>query len=209
MPHGKFIVFEGLDGSGTSTQILMARDRLRKAGIKVETTAEPTKGPLGSVIRLALEKRISLDAQAFALAFAADRADHLRNLVNGMLKTLKMGRWVLCDRYALSSLAYQSMQGLPMRRIAELNRFATDADLTLFIDVDPATAARRVRLRSSHRDLFEDRAKLEKVRQNYRKAIKLRPFAKKIEWIESAGSPDEVFALVWHALAKHFPSLRD
>src|SRR5579864_7294663 len=108
--RGLFIVLEGLDGAGTTTQLVRLAERLRRAGERVVATAEPTDGPIGALIRQALRRRLvhrdgrALTDESLALLFAADRVDHVAGEIE---PALARGQHVLCDRYVLSSLAYQ------------------------------------------------------------------------------------------------------
>ena len=110
--HGKFVVYEGIDGSGTTTQAARLASYLRGRGVPVCETSEPTRGPFGAVIRQALEGRLEVDERALAVAFAADRYDHLFSTDRGIVDRLKAGTWVICDRYVLSSLVYQTANGM-------------------------------------------------------------------------------------------------
>jgi dTMP kinase len=104
--RGKFIVFEGLDGSGKTTQLKLLSKRLeeRSGEGSVFVTREPSDNPVGSLIRSALRGEISLEAGTIALLFAADRCEHLAGEI---IPNLERGRAVLCDRFYLSNLAYQ------------------------------------------------------------------------------------------------------
>ena len=104
--RGKFIVFEGTDGSGKSTQMKMAGKFLQGRGISCILTHEPTDSPFGALLRSCLTGRIDTDERAIAALFAADRLDHISNRVNGIVKHLEEGTTVLCDRFYLSSFAY-------------------------------------------------------------------------------------------------------
>jgi dTMP kinase len=110
--RGLFVVLEGLDGAGTTTQCTALAERLRQAGPEVLTTREPSDGPIGTQIRQALAGRLSLPdrlapltAPTLALLFAADRVDHAAAEVE---PALARGAVVLCDRDLLGSLAYQT-----------------------------------------------------------------------------------------------------
>lgn len=114
---GRFIVLEGLDGAGTTTQTERLASLLRSEGHDVVTTREPSDGPVGTMLRQALTGRLGLPQgrgplaqETLALLFAADRTDHLHARI---LPALEQGKVVLCDRYVLSSLAYQGAS-LPM-----------------------------------------------------------------------------------------------
>lgn len=88
---GNFIAFEGIDGSGKSTQIGLLAERLKKEGIRCYTTMEPTNGPIGSLIRQVMTGRIRMDNKAIAGLFAADRLDHLLNEVDGIAAKMEGG----------------------------------------------------------------------------------------------------------------------
>jgi len=154
--RGRFIVFEGLDGAGTTTQVARLASWLRERAIDVEVTKEPSNGPIGAVLRQAIEGRVALDPAAIALAFAADRADHLFNPVNGVVRSLEAGRWVVSDRYVLSSLAYQDDGTADPAWLREINARALEPDLTIFVDTPVEECRRRLAARSSHAELFDD-----------------------------------------------------
>ena len=140
------IVFEGLDGAGTSTQIRKLRDYLTSRDVPVEVTREPTNGPFGKEMRIVIDERVIVDPVSTALAFAADRSDHLFNQHNGIEKALASGRTMICDRYILSNIAYQSedVRGCMARTdrtatkhdayewLRTINRFVKTPDLTVF-----------------------------------------------------------------------------
>jgi dTMP kinase len=171
MRRGTFIVVEGLDGSGISTQIGRLRRWLAGRGITVELTKEPSPGPLGAVIRQAIEGRVALGEKVLALAFAADRLDHLENDVKGIRQHLDAGRWVICDRYVLSSLAYQGAADVDADWLLAINKFALEPDVTIFVETPAAVCAERIQLRSSSLELYHDVRQLEKVQQVYKKAL--------------------------------------
>jgi dTMP kinase len=158
--RGAFIVLEGIDGAGTTTQTNALREHFRQTGRKVFFTHEPSDGPVGMLIRLALQGRLvggnyathdeddssaggdaTFDPTALALLFAADRADHLAAQVK---PNLDAGRIVVCDRYLLSTLAYQG-QTNDDAWLLQINRPAIVPDLTLFLDLPPAEALERMR----------------------------------------------------------------
>jgi dTMP kinase len=168
---GRLIVIEGLDGAGTTTLAGRLVAALRHRGVEVELEAEPTRGPFGATLRQALEGRLALDPVAFALGFAADRADHIANPIRGITKTLDQGTWVVSDRYVASSIAYQASQGLDAAWLAAINRHARRPDLTVFVDTPVEECLRRSAARSGHADLFERRESLEAVLGVYHRLI--------------------------------------
>jgi dTMP kinase len=166
--EGKFIVFEGTDGSGLTTHASCLQKWLQStSGRRVHATKEPTGGPIGALIRLRLTGRLEVDDTTFALMFAADRMDHLRVDIE---PKLRQGEHVICDRYVLSTLAYQSLTLNPTW-ISEINAPARRPDLTIFIDVPTAVSLERIATERWNAELFETETTLTKVKQNYYKFI--------------------------------------
>lgn len=169
----RFIVLEGLDGSGITTQSESLRIWCEENNIPVHVTREPTEILAGSLIRAALKHRVQLSSEALALLFAADRLDHL---ANDILPKLEQGRSVISDRYYLSSFAYQSVD-LDLGWLRQLNVKCRRPDLTIFIDVPVEWALDRMRAdvwRSSERlELFEEPGRLAQVRERYLEIIPL------------------------------------
>jgi dTMP kinase len=162
---GAFICIEGLDGSGKTTQAKLLAKKLRKSYNAVYT-AEPSLGKIGTYIRercLYGKKRLSSAAEA--LLFAADRIEHVENEV---LPALNAKKLVISDRYLYSSLAYQGAAGLSLEWIEEINEHALKPDLAIFIDVDPKTAMRRLKLKKS---VMENMKTQQKVRGVYSKFV--------------------------------------
>ena len=160
-----FICIEGLDGCGKTTQAKLLAKKLRKSHNAVYT-AEPSRGKIGTFIRercLYGEKRLSSVIEA--LLFAADRIEHVENEV---LPALNQGKLVISDRYLYSSLAYQGAAGLSLEWIEKINEHALKPDLAIFIDVDPKTAMRRLKLKKS---VMENMETQQKVRDVYLKFV--------------------------------------
>lgn len=154
---GNFIAFEGIDGSGKSTQIGLLAERLKKEGVCCYTTMEPTNAPVGSLVRQVMTGRIRMDNKAIAALFAADRLDHLLNEVDGIASKIEEGTTVLTDRYYFSSYAYHSVD-VPMEwviRANEQSALILRPTVNLFIDVDPDTALERIARNRFHQELFE------------------------------------------------------
>ncbi len=172
--RGRFLVLEGLDGAGTTTQAAVLAARLRARGRRVHLTAEPSAGPVGRLLRRALRGTAGgrgrpLDQRALALLFAADRVDHLATEVEPRLAS---GVDVVSDRYALSSLAYQSAATGDLAWVEALNREAPAPDLTIFLEVRPAVALRRRYAASAEREIFEVPAFQRRVAAAYRRALR-------------------------------------
>ena len=137
-----FIVLEGIDGSGTTTQLRRLSALLEQRGVPVVTTAEPTSRPEGALIRRILKGELEADPGTVAYLFAADRHQHLYG-AGGIIAAANAGKIVLCDRYSPSSLAYQGMTcgpELPRR----LNGKFPAPGLTLFFRLAPEVAMARV-----------------------------------------------------------------
>ena len=187
--RGRFIVLEGLDGAGTTTQTQRLAHALREQGHHVVTTREPSDGPIGTLIRQALGGRLGLPNgdgplthATLALLFAADRTDHLAATVE---PAVAQGSIVLSDRYVLSSLAYQGVE-LPMAWVAEINQHAVAPDLTLFLQVPSAVGAKRRAIRGGRPELFEARRIQRKVEHGYELALQHRSPHENIERIDGS-----------------------
>ncbi|HSP80588.1 MAG TPA: dTMP kinase [Myxococcaceae bacterium] len=195
--RGRFIVLEGLDGAGTTTQVERLATALRAEGHAVLTTREPSDGPVGVMIRQALTGRLVLPRGAgplapetLALLFAADRTDHLKARV---LPALEEGQVVLCDRYVLSSLAYQGAS-LPMAWVEEINEYAMPADLTLFVGVAPEVAARRRAARGGPEELFEADEAQRRIARQYEAALRRRGKGERVVRLDGSQSVEAVTA---------------
>jgi len=211
--RGLFIVFEGLDGAGTTTQSALLAETLRGHGITVEVTAEPSAGPIGGLARAALDGRMHLDPAALALVFAADRLDHLLNPVNGIVDSLEKGHWVICDRYVLSSLAYQAAQMLDLEWLSAINSRAITPDVTVFIDTPPDVCMHRILSRSSRDELFHDRGYLRRVRSKYRSVLAKNQWLGELVTASGDLPPskvaDEIFTGLLNLLSTRFNPLVD
>jgi dTMP kinase len=163
--EGHFIVIEGIDGSGTTTQCSILAERLIERGLPAHTTREPSDGPVGALIRQILTGRVVVPGSygsrapnwaTMATLFASDRLDHLEAEVT---PNLADGVTVICDRYDYSSVAYQSVSSEGgddvVAWVRELNRRARRPDLTLVLDVDPKVAKERRVTRSGSPELYE------------------------------------------------------
>lgn len=166
--RGKFIVFEGTDGSGKSTQIKYLSRYLEGNGVPCYVTREPTESPFGALLRSCLSGRVETDEHTIAAMFAADRLDHIFNRVNGILKKLEEGTTVLCDRFYLSSFAYNGGM-VDTEWVITLNETARKAllpDLTIFIDLPTEEGMRRVS-RRGETDRYETFERQLKIREKY------------------------------------------
>ena len=166
--RGKFIVFEGADGSGKSTQLKQLFKYLKAKGIPCVSTREPTDSPFGALLRSCLTGRLETNEHTVAALFAADRLDHILNTHNGILKLLDEGITVLSDRFYLSSLAYNGGM-VESEWVYALNEPAMKAvrpDLTLFIDLSTEESFRRV-ARRGETERYETLEKQRLIRERY------------------------------------------
>ncbi len=145
-----FIVIEGIDGCGKGTQAKLLLKHLSDLGTDVLLTAEPTRGPLGKMIREHLSNPF-LDDEALALLFAADRIEHLEKEVRPALRS---GKIVISDRYVYSSVAYQG-QKVDMEWVGEINKYADRPDLVILLDISPSLGQKRMKERGGDPECFE------------------------------------------------------
>jgi dTMP kinase len=199
--RGKFITFEGIDGSGKSTQLRMLASELRLRGFDVLTTCEPGGTPLGRRLRETfLETEETVAPLAELLLFAADRAQHVNFLIKPALEN---GKIVVSDRYADATAAYQGAgRGFDKETIKQVIRLATGGlkpDLTLFFDLPVAVAVSRTTSRSNdgekkNRMDSETFEFYERVRASYLKIAAEEP--ERFRVVDASGSIDEVKAKV-------------
>lgn len=164
MARGTFIVLEGLDGSGISTQATYLETYLRKKGYRTLLTKEPTSGLIGGMIRAALKENWSTSFRSLQLLFCADRARHLEDEIE---PAIEKGKIVICDRYMFSTLAYGFAAGVDTHWLFNVNREFRQPDLTIFIDISPDISLSRIAKGREKRELFEKRESLGKVRKAY------------------------------------------
>ena len=161
-----FIAFEGLDGSGSSTQSRILAERLEKNGHPVLSTKEPTKDtPIGKIIREILQHKWEASPETLQLLFSADRAEHLRTKIQPAIKN---GQVVITDRYLFSTLAYGAMD-LSMSWLKSLNKYFPIPDIVFLFKLEPKECIKRIAGRGSAYELFEHAEKLEKIWKNYEK----------------------------------------
>lgn len=141
LEKGVLIVFEGIDGTGKSTQLELLADSLKQRGFSVVTTREPTEGVYGKKIRELYKKRNEVTPEEELQLFIEDRRDHVKNLI---LPSLQAKKVVLCDRYYLSTAAYQGVVGFDPLEIIEMNSFAPEPELALIFQAPPAISTGRI-----------------------------------------------------------------
>ncbi len=164
----RFIVFEGIDGAGTTTQVRLLAERCKREGIPVFTTGEPTENCIGKTIRQILKGEYRVHPSTMPLLFAADRNEHLYG-ERGILSYLEKGYWVFCDRYVFSSLAYQTIEN-DYQLVTELNDRFPLPGILFYLEVPPETGIDRIQNRET-KEIYEVLTFQEKVYQQYRRVL--------------------------------------
>lgn len=166
---GKLIVIEGIDGAGKTTFAKALYESLKKKEIDCILSCEPTSGPFGKKIKEFLKKK-NINPQKLRSAFLEDRLWHVENL---LLPALEKGKWIILDRYYLSTLAYQSSQGLPFKELLiENETIAPIPDLVIYLDLPLEIAFERINTRKERISIFEKKNFLIKVVEVYKKYLK-------------------------------------
>ena len=199
-----FIAFEGIDGSGKSTQVQLLSDNLKKAGHKVFSTCEPTDSPIGSVIRNIFNHRIEADHRTIAGLFVADRLDHLLNKTNGILKKLEDGFTVITDRYNFSSYAYQGVH-MDLDWVINANSLSAALirpDINIYIDIAPEISMKRLNNGRSLLELYETSENLKNVSMKYLEAFEKLKSEENV-FITNGDRPTETIATdIWNEVSK-------
>jgi len=196
------VVLEGGDGSGTSTQMGLLGERLarERPSLGFLPTAEPTGGPVGRLVRGALGNDPPLLPETLAALFAADRREHIL-APGGIRDRCRRGDLVVCDRYVLSSLAYQGLE-CGDRLPRTLNEGFPAPDLLLFLDVDAETAMARMSARPSL-EIFETLGFQRRVRDRFHSLLdEYRRAGFRAVTIDASRGPDEVARDVWRAVSE-------
>ena len=201
-----FIVFEGIDGSGKSTQVRLLGEWLSEQGHTVHSTLEPTNYRIGSILRRILTGKEQADEYTIAGLFVADRLDHIHHPEYGMLARLAAGEVVITDRYYYSSYAYHS-QFMSMDWVIQANSLAAEAlrpDLVIFLDLTAKQSMERIQ---ANREVIEHYEKLEnliQVRKNYLEAIEREGAKDNVVRIDAFRSVEEISHDIQAAVSKLF-----
>ncbi len=194
-----FVVFEGIDGTGTTTQLARLGRRLSLSGVPYRASCEPTPGPVGAMIRQALSGAYDALPETVARLFAADRGEHLYG-ADGIVERAGLGDIAVSDRYFFSSLAYQGLTCGP-ELPAALNAPFPLPELLLFFELDPLVAAERMASRAVL-DIYENIEFQKRVAAAYRDIIgSFEGLGMTIARIDASAGPDDVEAAVWSAVA--------
>lgn len=203
MDSPKFIVFEGIDGAGKTTQIKLLCSALESLGIKCKTTVEPTELPSGRLLRRALSGELKKTPIEMAEMFAADRVLHNTDPEEGISRMLADGYTVISDRYYYSSLAYQGA-ALGYDTVARLNLENKDIrrpDICIFLDLTPEKSLERIGGRGESKEIYENFDYLTRTRAMFFDVFeKLRQNGENIVVIDASGTVDEVAKAVLAAV---------
>ncbi|MEK9134870.1 MAG: dTMP kinase [Patescibacteria group bacterium] len=193
---GKFIVFEGPDGSGQSTQAALLKDFLIKQEYNVILTKEPTRdSEAGKQIRQILDTKITMESQKIQELFAQDRKEHLENLI---IPALKESKIVISDRYFFSTFAFGVSDGLDLEKLISLNNNFLYPDIVFELKVNPEICIQRIEKRGEGIKLFEKIDKLTKVWQVYETLSKR---FENVYIIDGEKTIEEVFSQVKNIIA--------
>lgn len=204
MRNNLFIAFEGIDGSGKSTQVQSLTQKLEAEGHKVYSTFEPTSSPIGKMIRGIFSHQMKADHYTIAGLFLADRMNHIMNEEDGLLKKLSEGYTVITDRYYFSSYAYHGAH-VPMNWVIESNAMCAELlrpDLTIYIDISPEVSMERLRKGRESLELFETLENQKKVHKKYAEAFEILKSEESIFTLDGNQSVDELAAEVWSEIQK-------
>jgi dTMP kinase len=192
---GFLIAFEGIDGTGKSTQIRLVEEKLLLKGHEVVCTREPTDGTYGRRIRQMFASRAAISRQEELDLFINDRREHVTRVI---APALAQGKIVLTDRYYLSTVAYQGAAGFDPEEILRLNAFAPRPDLAIILQIPPSLAVHRIcNLRAECLNDFEQEEELAKVAGFFDRLP-----GDYIKRIDAARSIEDVHRDVWQQVEK-------
>lgn len=194
MKKNLFIAFEGIDGSGKSTQVKLLAEYLTSIGHKVYTTFEPTDSPIGKMIRDIFNHRMEGDQLVIAALFAADRLNHLLHSKDGILSKLQEGYTVLTDRYYLSSYAYHSVY-VDMDWVIQANAQSAallKPDINIYIDISPEVSMDRLNKNRVNLEMYETLDHQKAVYQMYEKSMNRVEKEETIVRIKGDNAPEKI-----------------
>lgn len=209
--RGLFIVIEGIDGAGTTTQTTRLAQQLATSNVPALPTHQPTRSAIGQLLRQSMRTDITQHEvlpiwSTMSLLFVADRMNHLAQVIE---PALQAGTTVVCDRYDYSTLAYQSIAAkqagvethVSLPWLQALNRFALRPDLTIVLTLPLQTAKARRDARGEHDELYENETMQAQLCETYLKISHFFPTDEILE-IDGSVSIDDVAAEVWQAVEK-------
>lgn len=204
----KFIVVEGLDGTGKTTQIKILADYLRGKGNEVEITAEPTSHPTGKLIRRILSGEVKATPWSLAALFLSDRIVHNTNSEDGIEKLMAEGKTVISDRYYYSTFAYQGHEtdlSWAMKMHADCPEIRRP-DLVLFLTMSPEKCVERIRANRPDEaiEIYENVESLTKISHKFDAVFAQLKDSENIVYIDADGTIEEVSQRLFDAVDKAF-----
>jgi len=203
---GKFIIIEGIDGAGTTTQANLLTQKLQERGLPVLQTAEPSTGPIGMMIRSILTRRLTLPAveggvnqHSLALLFAADRLDHLNTVIR---PALAAGTHVVCDRYSPSTYAYQGASMDDNQWLEGVDSGAMPPNILVYLAIQAEDALARIQNRGEATEIFEKEEFLKKVLTRYDTYVQAEERMEKTQVlvVKATLEPKIIQQMIWHNL---------
>jgi len=194
-----FIVIEGIDGSGKTTQLEMLQNRFMEQGKNAILTNEPTDGPIGKLIRNILSGDQKVDPAAMAALYLADRLDHIKDPENGMLALMERGYNVIASRYYYSSYAFQG-EYVSLEWLVNANSICKSylvADITFYISIDPEISIKRLENTREKLDIYENLAKQKRTHDEYLKSFEITNDRENIVILDGTLSIDELHEVIW------------
>ncbi|TVQ42747.1 MAG: dTMP kinase [Gloeocapsa sp. DLM2.Bin57] len=202
-----FIVFEGIDSSGKSTQAKLLQDYYLSVNQPAILSPEPTDGPIGQFIRNILHQQINLEQnqdnfeQQMSYLFAADRYYHLYNQTSGVFTLLQQQITIISTRYYFSSLAYHGHSLKIQELVKRLNQDFPQPDLLIYLDIPLEVSLARLQDKSQ-KDVYENKQKLNKVQANYQQIVQEYSGLKLV--IDARKSQEEIHQQIVHFIEKNF-----
>lgn len=197
-----FIAFEGIDGSGKTTQARLLAQRLLTDGHKIYTTFEPTDSFIGVQLRAVFKGQVPTDHKTIAALFLADRLHHIQNKTDGLLQQLQEGFTVISDRYYFSSYAYHAVH-VDQDWVIAANSLCAELckpTVTIFIDTPPQVAMNRIKERTDGAELYESLENLIAVRNYYYTAFEKLKNKENVVIIHPQEDIKNTASLVWEAV---------
>lgn len=201
MNRGRFIVFEGIDGCGKSTQVALLAERLRAEGREVALTAEPTDSASGKMLRAALGGKEKRTPCEMAALFLLDRIYHNVS-EDGIEAMLAKGIDVICDRYYYSSLAYQGSE-TDFDWVKDMNLSCPEIrrpDLCVFLDIDPDVSLARIAAARESIEIYEKKELLERFRARFLSVFDMLKETDRVAIVDASRPIDEVLEAVLSAV---------
>ncbi len=201
---GKFIVFEGIDGAGKTTQVNLLLERMEKEKISAYLTAEPTDLATGRELRRVLSGEVKKTDCEIAVLFTLDRIAHNKDKVTGIGKILDAGYDVICDRYYYSTLAYQGAS-TDYEWVKSMNIDCPEIrrpDLCIFLDLTPEESLDRITKGRDKLEIYENIETLTRVRDAFHKALSDLGDSENIAIVNAYRTPEEIADEIWEIYSK-------